>query len=289
MNTITNTDIIRRVESVLARAGIHDPARDALAIVIAARQLTDLANLAMCALAMADERAAGTPLGYVTGRVRFMEIELLTAPGALVPRAETELLGWTAVNILGSAATAGEPRMIDMCCGSGNLVCGIASHHPGVRGWAVDLTADAVGAARANVERLHLSDRVEVVQSDLFTSLGGRGLEETIDMIVCNPPYISSGQLDRRADLLLYEPRAAFDGGPYGVSVFQRVVMEAPVFLKPGGTLLFEIGVAQDRQVSTLVDRTGRYEPVVAINDQGGRARVIAARTKSGDCPGAPR
>ncbi len=279
MTMNTQSDVLRRVESVLARAGIRDAARDALAIVVAARRLTDIANLAMCALAMANERAAGTPLGYVTGHVRFMGIELLTAPGALVPREETELLGWTAVNLLGSVQDA-EPRVIDMCCGSGNLMCAIASHQAGVRGWAVDLIDDAVRAARANVDRLHLSNRVDVVQSDLFTNLGGRGLEQTIDVIVCNPPYISTGQLDRRADLLMYEPRTAFDGGPYGVSVFQRVVQEAPLFLRPGGTLLFEIGVAQDRPVSGLVDRSGCYEPVVAVNDHEGRARVIAARTK---------
>jgi len=279
MNMTTQTDVLKRVEAVLVRAGICDAARDALAIVVAARRLTDIANLAMCALAMADERAAGTPLGYVTGHVRFMDIDLLTAPGTLVPREETELLGWTAVNVLRSAHDA-EPRMIDMCCGSGNLMCAIASHHAAVRGWAVDLADDAVEAARANVDRLHLSTRVEVVQSDLFINLGGRGLEQTVDVIVCNPPYISSGQLDRRVDLLMYEPRAAFDGGPYGVSVFQRVVAEAPVFLKPGGTLLFEVGVAQDRQVSMLIDRNGSFEPVLAVNDQEGRARVIAARTK---------
>src|SRR5919198_3669036 len=120
MNGTPHTDVLRKVESVLARAGIRDAARDALAIVVAARRLTDVANLAMCALAMADERAAGTPLGYVTGHVRFMDIDLLTAPGALVPREETELLGWTAVNLLGSVQNA-EPRVIDMCCGSGNL------------------------------------------------------------------------------------------------------------------------------------------------------------------------
>jgi release factor glutamine methyltransferase len=280
VNTTTQTDVLRKVESILARAGVPDPARDALAIVITARRLTDIANLAMCALAMADERAAGTPLGYVTGSVRFMDIELLTAPGALVPREQTELLGLTALNVLGSATARGELRVVDMCCGCGNLICGIASHHPGVRGWAVDLTEDAVRAARTNVDRLDLSHRVEVVQSDLFTSLRGRGLEGTIDVIVCNPPYISSGQLERRADLLMHEPRAAFDGGPYGVSIFQQVVRDAPAFLKHGGTLLFEIGDAQDRPVSLLFERSGLYEPVVPVRDQEGRARVIAGRTR---------
>jgi release factor glutamine methyltransferase len=281
MNTSTHTDVLKKVESILAGAGIREAARDALAIVITARRLTDMANYAMCAMAMAVERAEGTPLGYLTGSVRFMDLELLTAPGTLVPREETELLGWTALNVLSGAAGEEELRVIDMCCGSGNLVCGIAAHQSNVRGWAADLTEDAVRATLANVDRLQLSNRVEVLQSDLFTKLSGRGLERTIDVIVCNPPYISSAQLDRhRADLLMHEPRAAFDGGPYGLSIFQRVVREAPIFLKPGGTLLFEVGLAQDRQVSLLFERTALYEPVITVNDRDGATRVIAGRTR---------
>jgi release factor glutamine methyltransferase len=281
MNTSTHTDVLRKVESILSRAGIRDAARDALAIVITAKRLTDITNYAMCALAMAAERAEGMPLGYLTGSVRFMEVELLTAPGTVVPREETELLGWTALNVLSRAAVDEELRVIDMCCGSGNLVCGIVSRQANVRGWATDLSEEAVRATKANVERLQLSRCIEVVQSDLFTKLRGRGLERTVDVIVCNPPYISSAQLDRyRADLLLHEPRAAFDGGPYGLSIFQRVVREAPEFLKPGGTLLFEVGLAQDRNVSLIFERTGLYEPVIAVNDRDGATRVLAGRTK---------
>jgi len=98
---------------------------------------------------------------------------------------------------------------------------------------------------------------------------------------VCNPPYISSGRLDRdRAELLTHEPRAAFDGGPFGVSIFQRVVRGALLFLKPGGTLLFEIGLGQERQVAILFDRTGGYDPVTTVNDCQGHPRVIAGRRR---------
>lgn len=271
--------VLAQVHSILAQAGIHNPSGDALAIVSAASRLSDTTTHAMCALAMAAERAAGTPLAHVTGWVQFMDIELLAAPGVLVPREETELLGRTAVHVLNTMPSAGEARAIDMCCGSGNLACGIASHHPGVRVWASDLAADAVRVAGANVRRLGLSDRVEVVQSDLFAALGGRGLEGTIDLVVCNPPYISSTKLKREsAALLVHEPRTAFDGGPYGVRIFQRVVREALAFLRPGGTLLFEIGEGQERQVALLFERNGCYEPALAIKDSQGRARVMAGQ-----------
>ena len=272
-------DVLAKVHSILARAGIHNPSRDALAIVASASRLSDMANQAMCALAMAAERAAGTPLAHVTGSVHFMDIELMASPGVLVPREETELLGRTAVHVLNTMTIAGELRAIDMCCGSGNLACGIASHHPAVRVWASDLSGDAVRVATANVRKLGLSDRVEAVQSDLFEALGGRGLEGTIDLIVCNPPYISSTKLERdRAELLVHEPRTAFDGGPYGVRIFQRVVREAATFLRPGGTLLFEIGEGQERQVALLFERSGCYEPAFAIKDSEGCPRVMAGQ-----------
>jgi release factor glutamine methyltransferase len=141
-----------------------------------------------------------------------------------------------------------------------------------------------VRSARTNVRKLKLSNRVEIVQSDLFTNLGGRGLAGTIDVIVCNPPCISSAKLASEcAELLIYEPRSAFDGGPSGVSILQRVVCDAPVFLKPGGTLLFEIGLGQECQVALLFERTGCYDPVATVNDREGRPRVIAGRARRRD------
>jgi release factor glutamine methyltransferase len=276
-----HAEVLARVESILQQAGIGNPARDALAIIEAAKHLADKNNHLLCALAMAADRAAGTPLGYVTGRVHFMALELSAAPGALVPRDETELLGWTALRMLNDLATDGELRLIDMCCGSGNLVCGITSYNPNVRAWASDLTDDAVRLARLNVRRLQLSKRVDVMQGDLFDALSGCGLEGTIDMIVCNPPYISSGRLEGdRAELLTHEPRAAFDGGPFGVSIFQRVVRNSLLFLKPGGTLLFEIGLGQERQVPTLFERAAGYDRVTTVNDCQGQPRVIAGRRR---------
>jgi release factor glutamine methyltransferase len=221
------------------------------------------------------------PQVYVTGRTRFMDVHVIVAPGALVPRAETELLGQTAVRILAETPVE-TPRLIDMCCGSGNLACGIAVADPRVRVWASDLTDGAFAVAQANVGQLGLANRVTVVQGDLFAPLAAGNLEGSIDIVVCNPPYISTGKLEKdRAVLLEHEPREAFDGGPYGVSIFQRVIRDALPFLKPGGSLLFEIGMGQSRQVSLLFDRTKAYEPVVTVADANGEPRVVIARKKA--------
>ena len=203
---------------------------------------------------------------------RFMEVELLVERGVLVPREETELLGTTALEILPE-----KPRIIDMCCGSGNLACALASRSPHSRVWASDLTEACVALANRNAAHTGVADRVTVVQGDLFSAL--KGLEGTIDVVVCNPPYISQAKLaGERAALLENEPREAFDGGPYGLSIHQRVVKEALPFLKPGGSLLFEIGLGQERQVKMLFERTRAYEDIRMVANAAGEVRVVAGR-----------
>jgi release factor glutamine methyltransferase len=203
----------------------------------------------------------------------FMGIDLDISPGALVPRQETELLGWTAVKLLAGLEA---PRVIDMCCGSGNLACAMARAVPGARVWASDLTDGCVTLARRNVEKLELSDRIRVHQGDLFAPLAE--LEAgSIDLVVCNPPYISSGKLAERHDLA-DEPREAFDGGPYGLTIHQRVLKEALPFLRPGGWLAFEFGLGQERQLSTLFKRVRAYEAIELIQNEAGEPRVAIGR-----------
>lgn len=217
---------------------------------------------------------------YGKGRTTFMGVELLVAPGVLVPREETELLGHTAVETLRGMALP-MVRVIDMCCGAGNLACAIALHVPASRVWASDLTDGCIDVTRRNVESNALGDRVSVHQGDLFAAFDGRGLEGTIDAIVCNPPYISEKRLDGdRAHLLELEPRAAFAAGPYGLSIHMRVVKEAVRYLRPGGMLLFEVGVGQDRQVKILFERTKAYEDVRVVQNSAGEGRVVLSRTK---------
>ena len=216
------------------------------------------------------------PEAFRAGRTTFMGLSLLVAPGVLVPRPETELLGETAVELLGRRGPA---RIADVCCGAGNLACGIAARLEHVQAWACDLTSPAVALAQANVEHLGLGHRVRVLQGDLFAPLAG--MEGQFDAIVCNPPYISSGRLAKdRAPLLAHEPREAFDGGPYGISIYQRLVREAPAFLRPGGLLAFEVGLAQAPQLKLLIARSGAYGEVAERLDAAGNARVLHVARK---------
>jgi len=236
------------------------------------------------ALELAEQRAKGILMPHLLGRTTFMGLELSFQPGVFVIREETELLGWTAVERLRELGTkTGEPaqklRVVDLGSGSGNLTCGIAKAVPAAQVWAVDIDPACVDLTRRNVERQELSDRVEVLMGDLFGPLADRGLEGSIDAVVCNPPYIASVRLEKdRAYLLDNEPRAAFDGGPFGINVQLRLIKEALPFLKPGGWLLFEFGLGQENQVKRLVERTGGYDIVDLACNQKGEARVSVNR-----------
>lgn len=221
------------------------------------------------------------PLADVT----FMGVTLGVNEEVLAPREETELLGRTVLELLAqsmSESGSDAPVAIDMCCGCGNLALAVATHVPTARVHASDLTDGTVAVARANVERIGLSERVVVAQGDLFLGLADHDLTGKVDLVMCNPPYISTTRLEGdRSHLLESEPREAFDGGPYGISIMQRLVTEALPFLKEGGWLAFEFGVGQERQAKLLIDRTRAYTPARFMHDENGVPRVAFAQKSS--------
>lgn len=209
-------------------------------------------------------------------RAPFMGLELDVGAAVLQPRAETELLCQRALALITDTP---EPLVIDIGCGSGNLALAIAAQHPAARIFATDIAEAATATASRNAARLGLATRVSVMQGDMFAPLAGLDLESRIDLIVCNPPYISTGRLEGdRRHLLEREPREAFDGGPYGIAIHQRLVAAALHFLRPGGWLAFEFGEGQDKQALRLLQRQGGYEALELICDVEQRPRVAIAR-----------
>jgi release factor glutamine methyltransferase len=214
----------------------------------------------------------------------FMGLTFETNETVLVPRQETEILARAALELLASRKDAAQPtsdglKVIDMCCGSGNLACTLAHARPEIRVWASDLTDACVELTRRNVARLDLGRRVAVRQGDLFASLREEGLENSVDLVVCNPPYISTGKLaGDSAHLLDGQPREAFDGGPYGFSIHKRMIQDAPAFLRPHGWLIMEIGLGQEKQIEGLFTRAKQYEGARIYRDESGAPRVMAAR-----------
>lgn len=208
-----------------------------------------------------------------------MDLEFVVPPDVLLPRPETELLAGRALSLLLELGADSQPTVIDMCCGCGNLAVAVAVHMPSSRVWAGDMSEAATAAAKENVEFHDLRSRITVRTGDLFESLAEDGLQGRVDMVVCNPPYISTGKLGgASANLLEREPREAFDGGPFGLSIHQRLIRDALAYLRDDGVLLCEFGEGQARQIEALFKRAKGYGPISFVVDASGTERVAVAR-----------
>jgi release factor glutamine methyltransferase len=230
---------------------------------------------------LVGRRLSGVPLAHITGRQSFMGLELLAGPEALVPRRETELLGYSALALLRkTVADKGCALVVDVCTGSGNLALALAHHERGCEVIGGDLSAEAVSLARRNAEWTALTERVGFVQGDLFAPFDALGVRGAVDFVVCNPPYISSSKAAvMPTEIAGFEPRLAFDGGAFGVSILFRLVSVAAQFLKPGSWLCVEVGRGQGDAMAARLERAGTYRLVERIRDDAGDVRVLLAQT----------
>ena len=228
----------------------------------------------------------GMPPAYVLGKQKFMGLTLIVARGVVFPRPVTERVARVGLRVMADLHQhhpGRQLRVVDMCSGSGNLACAIAFHDPACQAWSCDLMPAASELARQNVARFGLEDRVAVRTGDLFGALACDDLKGAIDTIVCAPPFISTGRLAKdRASLLRHEPREAFDAGPYGLGIHQRVSVEAASFLRPGGYLILEVGQGQSKQVCMLLARTRAYDEVAALDENGDGNNLVVQCRRTG-------
>jgi release factor glutamine methyltransferase len=229
---------------------------------------------------LVEKRVRGTPLAYITGRQQFMGVEFVVGPGALVPRKETEILGRAALAKLQEAVLLrGSAVVIDVCCGAGNLALSLARHAPAARVFAADISPGAIQLTHANIERLGLSERITARQGDLLQPFDTQEFHGQVDLLTCNPPYIPSAKVDSmHEEIRAHEPREAFDGGPFGIRIVQRLARDAVRFLRADGWLAFELGLGQGGPIIQRMRKEGLYRELVEVHDGDGRIRAILAK-----------
>ena len=220
-------------------------------------------------------RARRVPVKYMLGECEFMSIAFEIGPGVLIPRPETEHLVERTLEILGD-----QPRVVlDLGTGSGCIAVAIAKSAPNVRVFASDISPSALAIAQRNARRHDLADRVSFVAA-LWLDAYSHKL--AVDVVVSNPPYVPESEWGTlEPEITQHEPRGALVAGADGLDDIRCLVADAPNHLRPGGTLLCEIGDGQSQAVAELVQATGRYEAPTFIQDLARIDRVLEARVKS--------
>ena len=222
-------------------------------------------------------RVLRRPLPYITGEAWFYGRPFKINRAVLIPRPETELLADLALQ---ACCNLRNPKIADIGTGSGCLAVTLACERPDALVWATDLSADALKEARKNVVRYGLPDRVSLLHGDL---LGALPSELRLDIVVSNPPYVTEAELpDLAPEVRDYEPRLALSGlgdaaGADGTALHRRILTEARPFLKPGGSVLLEVGQGQAERVAETAQGFG-YIAVAVSEDFSAIGRVVSAQ-----------
>ena len=217
-------------------------------------------------------RVDGWPTAYLTGRRDFYMLSFEVSPAVLIPRPDTETLVVAALDALKGVTT---PRILDLGTGSGCVAVSLAHTLKTASVTAIDISPDALDTARRNAAAHAVADRIVFLHGDLFAPLPPAA---SFDAVVSNPPYIAPGEFAGLAvEVRDHEPRVALDGGPDGLAFYRRIAADAPTVLRPGGTLLVEIGSTQADAVMELFSAAGLTH-VALTRDGSALPRVVSAR-----------
>ena len=221
--------------------------------------------------ALLERRRKGEPIQYIIGEVEFYRMPFRVRPDVLIPRPETELL---VEKISSLAVHFRQPRLVDVGTGSGAIAIAFAHDWPHAAVTAIDLSPAALEVARSNAERLGFPDRIRFLEGDLLAPVAG----ETFDLIVSNPPYVSSADRDSLAvEVRDHEPAVALFAGNDGLQIYRRLIPQAFAALAPGGFIALEIGYAQQPAIHLLLADTG-FTNIEFTPDLQGIPRVVVGR-----------
>lgn len=220
---------------------------------------------------LVQRRLAGEPVAYIIGEWEFYGLSLDISREVLIPRLDTELLAER--GILKARESGEGARVLDLCAGSGCVGLAIAANAPECRVVLAELSEGALRVCKQNVRRNELNARV--------TCLSVNALEPPssalwdFDAIVCNPPYIPSGDIaGLDVSVREYEPHMALDGGPDGLDYYHAIASKWKSALRLGGTLIFEVGLGQAGAVEDILEQNG-YEDVRVLPDTQNVLRVV--------------
>lgn len=221
-----------------------------------------------------EKRKQHIPLQHITGEQEFMGLVFRVNEHTLIPRQDTEILVEEAMRYLGDGM-----RILDVCTGSGCILLSLLKYSNECEGIGIDISENALLVAKDNAKRLCLE--ATFLCGDLFDPLEGFVSDKTrdrlFDIIISNPPYIPSGVIQGlMPEVRDHEPLLALDGMEDGLYFYRKIIEKAPVYMRNGGLLFFEIGWDQANAVSSVLREKG-FGKIEVIKDYAGFDRVIKA------------
>ncbi len=228
-------------------------------------------------------RLAREPVAYIEGRKGFWKQVLEVSQEVLIPRPETERLVETALSVTPedpSPDTDGAPwRILELGVGSGAITLALMEERPNHFYWASDASLKALELARRNIDAHHPFADIQLVAGDWLEPFAP---EPNFDLIISNPPYIPTEQIQAlQPEIYQYEPRIALDGGADGLNAIRSIIQKAHRCLKPCGEVMLEIGHDQKEAVHTMANDRGEYHQIEFIKDDNGHYRVVRMRRAS--------
>jgi release factor glutamine methyltransferase len=217
---------------------------------------------------LVKQRGDRVPMAYLLGKKEFWSTEFSCAPGVLIPRPDTETLVEAALPFC-----QGETFLADVGAGTGCVGLAIAKECPDVKLFATDLAPEALSLVKANLAALEMTDRVAVLRGNLLEPIPK---DRRVDVVVSNPPYIPSAEIDDlEPEVSVHEPRFALDGGVDGLDCYKALIPAA--FARAQRACLVEVGKGQAEAVASLFREAGFVE-VETHADLAGVERVVSGK-----------
>lgn len=215
-------------------------------------------------------RAKGEPVQYILGITEFMGLKIKIDKRALIPRPETEILVESAAKEL-KAKGLGCPKILDLGTGSGCIAISLAKLFPLATIWAVDISDEALQLAKENA-KLNQA-KIEFLKSDIFEGLKNN----KFDLIISNPPYVSTNEFSNLAREIYFEPQTALKAGPDGLDFYRKIINRADTYLNADGLLALEVGINQSDAVKGMLLKE-KFSDIKIIKDYNNIERVVITK-----------
>lgn len=247
--------------------------------IIADREM--YASQEVCELteSFVQRRLKGEPMPYILGQWDFYGMTLIVTPDVLIPRDDTVVV--TELAVKKAMYLEQNPRILDLCTGSGCIGLGIARRVKDARVTLGDVSQAALRVARRNISQQKLAGRVSCVALDV--RMPAPEFLGTYDLIVANPPYVTSAEMKTLDPSVRdFEPHLALDGGEDGLDYYRAIIKNYTAVLAPGGYLCFEFGMGQENAVCSMLENGG-FEILELKKDTADITRAVLARKREGD------